>query len=85
MPLWSAGESLLSSRVVLEVHVGVALLVAPRGAGLVVLVRCAVSEALDGAVVCLFRGSGRCLGRVWHGRPATAPLRFRSEIGQLHD
>ena len=38
MPLWSAGESLLSSRVVLEVHVGVASLIAPRGVGLVVLI-----------------------------------------------
>ena len=39
MPLWSAGEGLLlSSRVVLEVHVGVASLVAPRCGGLVVLI-----------------------------------------------
>ena len=46
MPLWSAGESLLSSRVVLEVRVGGASLVAPLGAGVVVVVVvCAVSEA----------------------------------------
>ena len=59
MPLWSTGESLLSSRVVLEVHVGAGPLVARQGADMVVLVLCAAPNALAASVVCCGLGAFR--------------------------